>query len=80
MGLVSITSSCAVVEPYGAVAIGAIGGILYDLASKALLRLRLDDPLDASPVHFVGGLWALISVGFLATPANLLNVFGSELP
>eukprot|EP00803_Ostreobium_quekettii_P006105 evm.model.scf_363.6 EVM.evm.TU.scf_363.6 scf_363:47738-55026(+) len=78
VGLVSITSSCAVVEPYGAVAIGVIGGILYDLSSKLLLRLRLDDPLDASPVHFVGGLWSLISVGFLATPANLENAFGRK--
>ena len=32
-----------------------------------LPRLRIDDPLDAAPVHFFCGAWGVLSVGFFAT-------------
>ncbi len=50
-GLVSITAPCAVVEPWAASSIGAIAAVVYLLASKLLLILRIDDPIDAAPVH-----------------------------
>lgn len=77
-GLVSITAGCSVVEPYAAVIIGIIGGAMYYCASWGLLKLQIDDPLDASPVHFFSGMWGLLSVGFFATPANLRNVYGAS--
>lgn len=74
-GLVSITAGCASVEPYGALIIGCCGGAIYYTASKTLKKLLIDDPLDASPVHFFCGIWGVISVGFFATPANVLNTY-----
>uniref|UniRef100_A0A7S3EK75 Ammonium transporter n=1 Tax=Rhodosorus marinus TaxID=101924 RepID=A0A7S3EK75_9RHOD len=56
-GLVSITAGCAVVEPYGAFTIGLIGGTIYVLSSWTLLLMRIDDPLDAYPVHGSCGVW-----------------------
>ena len=50
-GLVSITAPCAVVEPVGAFVIGVIGGALQYFSSSLLLKLRIDDPLEATPVH-----------------------------
>ena len=79
-GLVSITAGCAVVEPYAAVIIGIIGGAMYYCASWGLLKLQIDDPLDASPVHFFSGMWGLLAVGFFATPANIRNVYGGRSP
>lgn len=33
------------------------------LASSALIKqLRIDDPVDASPVHFFNGVWGLLAV------------------
>jgi ammonium transporter, Amt family len=66
-GLVTITSPCAVIEPWAAFTIGVVGGILYKLGSLAVLKMRIDDPLDAFAVHYVCGLWSLISVGLFAT-------------
>ena len=56
-GLVAITAGCAVVEPWAAVVIGIIAGWLYIYASGLLIRLRIDDAVDAIPVHMVNGAW-----------------------
>jgi Amt family ammonium transporter len=45
-GLVSITGSCGVIEPWAAVIIGAVAGLLYLSTSKLLIRLRIDDAVD----------------------------------
>ena len=65
--LVSITASCAVVGVWQAACIGFIGSIVYVLASKLLLILHIDDPLDAWPVHGACGFWGVLSVGVFGT-------------
>lgn len=46
-------SGCATVEPWAAVAIGVFAGWFYLLGSNVLIRLRIDDAVDAIPVHMV---------------------------
>jgi Amt family ammonium transporter len=70
-GLVSIAGPCAVVEPYAAVIIGILGGLVYYGAHHLLLKLKIDDPLDASAVHFFCGAWGLIAAGLFATEAGV---------
>lgn len=41
-------------------------GALCWAASKLLAKMKIDDPLDAWPVHGVCGAWGLISVGIFA--------------
>lgn len=66
-GLVSITAGCAVVAPWASVIIGAIGGIIYLLSAYVVLYvLKIDDPLDAAPIHAGCGIWGLLSVGLFA--------------
>jgi ammonium transporter, Amt family len=65
-GLVAITSPCAFVNPIGAVIIGLVAGVIVCLASFALERLHIDDPVGAVPVHFCNGIWGLLSVGLFA--------------
>lgn len=77
-GLVSITASCSVVEPYAAVVIGLIGGMVYYLSSQLLQKLRIDDPLEASPVHFFCGCWGVLAAGFFATKTYITETYGSK--
>mmetsp|Transcript_2801 Transcript_2801/g.6263 ORF Transcript_2801/g.6263 Transcript_2801/m.6263 type:complete len:547 (-) Transcript_2801:36-1676(-) len=78
-GLVAITAGCGVVEPWAAMLIGGIAGLLYIGGSNLLLKLRLDDAVDAIPVHMVNGMWGLIAVGFLACPRYLNMTYGKEI-
>lgn len=74
----SITAACPVVQPYAAVIIGSVGGFVYYLSSRLLQAWKIDDPLDASPVHFFCGMWGILAAGLFATKKNVLEVYGSE--
>lgn len=66
-GLVAITAPCAFVSPWAAVVIGAISGILVVLSVIFIERkLKVDDPVGASSVHGVNGLWGMIALGLFA--------------
>jgi len=62
-GLVSITAPCGNVECGSAFAIGFIGALVYQGASMLLQKLKIDDPVDASPVHGFCGVWGLLAAG-----------------
>jgi Amt family ammonium transporter len=66
-GLVAITAPCAFVDTWAAVLIGAVGGVLVCLATFALEKMRIDDPVGAAPVHFVNGIWGVLAVGIFAS-------------
>jgi Amt family ammonium transporter len=61
-GLVSITASCAYVEPSKAILIGSIGGIISGSTIVLLEKIKIDDVVSAIPVHLVCGMWGALSV------------------
>ena len=65
-GLVAITAPCAFVDSVAAAIIGAVAGVLVCLASVWLEKAKIDDPVGAVPVHFVNGMWGVLSVGLFA--------------
>ena len=75
-GLVAITPACSSVSPLGAVAVGAIAGVLCALAVGLKYRLGYDDSLDVVGVHLVGGLVGTLLIGILATDAAPAGVNG----
>jgi Amt family ammonium transporter len=62
-GLVAITAPCAYVSPGSALVIGAIAGVLVTEAVKLFDRLRIDDPVGATSVHLVHGVFGTLCVG-----------------
>jgi Amt family ammonium transporter len=63
-GLVSITAPCAIVSPGASIVIGLIGGILVVFAVEFIDKiLKIDDPVGASSVHLVCGIWGTLAVG-----------------
>jgi Amt family ammonium transporter len=69
-GLVGITAGCSVVEPWAAIIIGIISGVVYVFSSKLLVMLKIDDAVDAIPVHFFNGMWGCIATGLFASPRH----------
>ena len=61
-GLVSITAGCAYVEPWTALIIGFLAGIITAIGGDLILKLRLDDSVGAIPVHLFCGIWGTIAV------------------
>jgi Amt family ammonium transporter len=75
-GLVAITPSCSSVNVLGALAIGAIAGVVCALAVGLKFKLGFDDSLDVVGVHLVGGLTGTLLVGLLAAPESTSIVAG----
>mmetsp|Transcript_48469 Transcript_48469/g.90278 ORF Transcript_48469/g.90278 Transcript_48469/m.90278 type:complete len:537 (+) Transcript_48469:128-1738(+) len=78
-GLVGITAACPVVQPWVSYVIGMIAAPIYMFSSHALKKLRIDDPLDAAPVHFCCGAWGLISVGLFADKELTASAYGTYM-
>jgi len=76
-GLVGITAGCSVVEPWAAIIIGIISGVVYVFSSKLLVLLKIDDAVDAIPVHFFNGIWGCLATGLLASPRHTAMSYGA---
>jgi Amt family ammonium transporter len=66
-GLGTITPASGFVGPMGAIAIGAAAGVACFFATGWMKRsLRIDDSLDVTPVHGVGGVIGTLLTGVFA--------------
>ncbi len=65
-GLVAITASCAFVSIISAIIIGLIAGILVVLSVVGFDRAKIDDPVGATSVHLVCGIFGTLCVGLFA--------------
>lgn len=71
-GLVAITAGANVVDPVGAVLIGAMAGIILPFAVEFFDRiLKVDDPVGAISVHGVSGAFGTLMVGLFSTEKGL---------
>jgi Amt family ammonium transporter len=62
-GLVAITAPCAFVTVESSLIIGLIAGVLVVLAVLGFDKLRIDDPVGATSVHLVNGVFGTLCVG-----------------
>lgn len=77
-GLVGITSACPVVDPWAAVVIGAIASVWYQVGAKLMIKMRIDDVVNAAPVHLFAGMWGLIAPGLFASGTNMRTAYGAD--
>ncbi|MBF0357393.1 MAG: ammonium transporter [Magnetococcales bacterium] len=68
-GLGTITPASGYVGPVGGIVIGFIAGVVCYLATQHLKqKLQIDDSLDVSPVHGVGGIVGTLLTAVFAAP------------
>jgi ammonium transporter len=64
-GLVGITASANIMEPWQAAVIGGVAAVVMKAAAALLERLEIDDAVGAVPVHLAAGIWGTLAVAFL---------------
>ena len=72
-GLVSITASPLDPTLFGALWIGAVGGVIVVLSIPMLDKFKIDDVVGAIPVHLFAGIWGTIAVVFYQDGASLMT-------
>ena len=60
-GLVSITGGCAFMESWAAIIVGLLSGVLYLWGTNLMIRLGIDDAVDAIPIHMICGIWGSLA-------------------
>ena len=79
-GLAGTTSNCGVVDAWAALFIGFISSIAAAKSSALLSKYRIDDPVEAAPVHLVGGAVGMICTGLFATDTTIKIIRGPDAP
>ncbi len=70
-GLVGVTAGCSVITPVGAAIIGSISGVAVVFAVMFFDKIKIDDPVGATSVHLVNGVFGTLCVGLFASPEVL---------
>ena len=65
--LVGITAPSGYVEPWAAVIIGAIAGVIVPLGVYAIDK-KIDDPVGALTAHGLCGVWGTLACGIFTAP------------
>ena len=58
--LVSVTAGCYLYHAWEAMLVGFVGAMLVCYITPMFDRLGVDDPVGASAVHGIGGMWGVI--------------------
>ncbi|MEA2645670.1 MAG: ammonium transporter, Amt family [Chloroflexota bacterium] len=66
--LVAITAPSGYVQPWAAVIIGAVAGVIV-VYGVLWIEKRLDDPVGALSAHGLAGIWGTLSCGLFTDPA-----------
>jgi Amt family ammonium transporter len=74
-GLVSITAGPLDPTLFGALWIGAVGGIIVVLAVPFLDKMKIDDVVGAIPVHLMAGFWGTMAVPFYTEGTSFVTQF-----
>lgn len=76
-GLVAITASCAWVNMGSAFIIGLIAGIIVVFSVTFFDRLGIDDPVGATSVHLVCGIWGTLCVGLFSVGPGIYSWYSA---
>jgi Amt family ammonium transporter len=77
-GLVAITAPCAFVTVESGAIIGFIGGMLVVISVLFFDKIKIDDPVGATSVHLVNGIWGTLAVGIFYNTGIATAVAGVE--
>lgn len=78
-GLVGITAGADVISPGNSMIVGLIAGMIIPLAVTMFDKLKLDDPVGATSVHLVNGIWGTLAVAIFGVTDEGVAEFSDQL-
>ena len=66
-GLVGITAGADVINPWQAVIVGLLAGLIVVISVIFFDKIKIDDPVGAISVHGICGVWGTVAVGIFST-------------
>ena len=75
-GLVSVTSGCFTLQLWSSAIAGVVAGFLYITGCRLLEHYRIDDAVNAVPVHMFSGAWGVLATGLFSNPDFVEESFG----
>ncbi len=78
-GLVGITAGADVITPGMAIIVGFIAGIIIPISVSFFDKIKVDDPVGATSVHLVCGIWGTIAVAIFGNCAEGYGSFVAQL-
>ncbi len=70
-GLVGITAGADQMGPFTSIIIGMIAGVIIPMSVVFFDRIKIDDPVGATSVHLMCGLWGTLAVGIFGDMAGI---------
>lgn len=78
-GLVAITASANLASPIESTLIGLLGYFSYYLGQQLLEKFKIDDAIEAVPVHLFAGVAGTLAVPFVMDDINILSQLKIQL-
>ncbi len=78
-GLVGITAGADIMSVTDSVIIGFIAGIIIPISVTMFDRLKLDDPVGATSVHLICGIWGTLAVALFGDCGDGCGSFGAQI-
>ncbi|MBW4510281.1 MAG: ammonium transporter [Scytonematopsis contorta HA4267-MV1] len=78
-GLVGVTAACAYVTITSSFIIGLVAGVIVVFAVTFFDKIGIDDPVGATSVHLVCGIWGTLAVGLFAVGPGVYSWYGETL-
>ncbi|CAL1528304.1 unnamed protein product [Lymnaea stagnalis] len=72
VAMVAICGGCNSMRIWGAAVVGLVAPFYMKVIELLLIKLKIDDPVNAVGIHFGGGSWGAISVAFLKYDTGIL--------
>jgi Amt family ammonium transporter len=75
-GLVAVTASCALIDPWAAIIVGALSSFVFVGTDMLMLKLQLDDVVAAVPMHMGCGILGMLFGAFFTKEQYANEIYG----
>lgn len=77
-GLVGVTGGCILYRTWVSYFVGGMGALIVLITAPLFDKVKVDDPVGATAIHGIGGVWGLIAVGLFAEGIPLSENFNQN--